>query len=90
MINSKLKLSTPHKQERELDFDNLMANLFTLITHHSLTQCQSSIPSIVERLEALCNHSEIELYPAQLKVLAKMRQLWKTQLFKTQTKNKIH
>ncbi|MBL4671193.1 MAG: hypothetical protein JKX81_02945 [Arenicella sp.] len=68
-------------QESEASFDDLMASLFVLVTHHSLTQCEASLDPIVERLNILCQHSEIEHYPNQLKVLAKMRQLWRTKLF---------
>ena len=66
---------------QEGSFDDLMANLFVLVTHHSLTQCEGSLSPIVERLNTLCQHSEIEHYPHQMKVLAKMRQLWRTKLF---------
>lgn len=68
-----------HKTEDS--FDDLMASLFVLVTHHSLSQCQASLSPIVERLNKLCRHSEIEHYPEQLKVLGKMRQLWRTRLF---------
>ena len=67
--------------ENEGSFDDLMASLFVLVTHHSLTQCNASLSPIVERLNCLCRHSEIEHYPKQLKVLAKMRELWRTKLF---------
>ncbi len=68
-------------EAQEGSFDDLMASLFVLVTHHSLTQCDASISPIVERLNLLCQHSEIEHYPNQMKVLAKMRQLWRTKLF---------
>lgn len=77
----------------EDSFDDLMASLFILITHHSLNQCQASLNPIVERLNKLCRHSEIEHYPEQLKVLGKMRQLWRTRLFdveQTAMSLKIH
>lgn len=67
--------------ENESSFDDLMASLFVLVTHHSLTQCEASLTPIVDRLNTLCQHSEIEHYPNQLRVLAKMRQLWSTKLF---------
>ena len=67
--------------ENESSFDDLMASLFVLVTHHSLTQCEASLTPIVDRLNILCRHSEIEHYPHQLRVLAKMRQLWSTKLF---------
>jgi hypothetical protein len=65
----------------EGSFDDLMASLFMLLTHHDLTQSESSLRPIVERLNRLCRHSEIEHYPNQLRVLAKMRQIWLTKLF---------
>lgn len=74
---------------RENTFDDLMASLFVLVTHHSLTQCEDSLTPIVQRLDALCNHSEIELYPNQYRTLIKMRQLWRTKLFKFQRKKFI-
>lgn len=71
-------------------FDGLMANLFVLITHHSLTQCESSLAPIIERLNTLCHHSEIEHYPNQRVVLAKMRRLWQTQHFKIENQKIRH
>ena len=76
--------------DTEGSFDDLMASLFVLITHHSLTQCQGSLNPIVERLNKLCSHSEIEHYPHQMEVLAKMRQLWSTKLFDAQHSGFIH
>jgi hypothetical protein len=74
----------------EGSFDDLMASLFVLVTHHSLTQCKASLSPIVERLNLLCQHSEIEHYPEQWKVLAKMRQLWRTKLFDTELSDIRH
>ncbi|MFQ3244337.1 MAG: hypothetical protein ACJAYF_000438 [Arenicella sp.] len=74
----------------EGSFDDLMASLFVLITHHSLTQCQASLSPIVERLNVLCQHSEIEHYPEQWKVLAKMRHLWRTRLFDAEIADMKH
>jgi len=70
-----------NKKQAEGSFDGLMASMFVLVTHHSLTQCDASLSPIVERLNELCQHSEIEHYPNQMKVLVKMRQLWQTKLF---------
>jgi len=67
-----------------------MASLFVLLTHHSLIQCQASLTPIVERLNKLCQHSEIDHYPNQLKVLAKMRQLWRTKLFEAEFSGVTH
>jgi hypothetical protein len=74
----------------ETSYDDLMANLFVLVTHHSLTQCQASLMPIVERLNLLCQHSEIEHYPNQLRVLNKMRQLWRTKLFDAELSDVKH
>ena len=74
----------------EGSFDDLMASLFVLVTHHSLTQCKGALSPIVERLNMLCRHSEIEHYPEQLKVLAKMRQLWRTKLFNAENSGLKH
>lgn len=65
-------------------FDRLMANLLVLTTHHSLTQCENALPSIVDTLVLLCAHSDLEHYPEQLQVLLKMRRLWETKLFDLQ------
>lgn len=88
MIKAKQQhtLATP----TERDFDELMASLFVLVTHHSLTQCNASLSPIVERLNELCHHSEIELYPNQLEILTKMRQLWRTYLFKHEQETYQH
>ena len=71
-------------------FDDLMAGLMVLITHHSLTQCQNSLPSIVDRLKRVCTHSDLEHYPEQMLVLAKMRQLWETKLFEIRLDSTRH
>ncbi|MFT5135069.1 MAG: hypothetical protein ACI9XU_000938 [Arenicella sp.] len=76
-----LEQRQPRTENNEASFDDLMASLFILVTHHSLTQCRESLSPIVERLNLLCRHSEIEYYPNQLKVLVKMRELWRTKLF---------
>ena len=83
-------ISAEDRETQELSFDDLMANLFVLVTHHSLTQCEASLPIIVDRLHQLCHHSEIELYPNQMKVLAKMQQLWRTRLFKAENRRFKH
>lgn len=80
----------PKVADSEGSLDDLMASLFVLVTHHSLTQCQGSLRPIVERLNLLCQHSEIEHYPEQMKVLAKMRRLWQTKLFDTQLSVSVH
>ena len=75
---------------KEDSFDESMAALFVLITHHSLTQCEHAVPNIVERLDHLCHHSEIEHYPSQMSVLIKMKQLWSTRLFRSQLNERPH
>lgn len=90
MLQKYRQKQLPDSHDEEACFDDLMASLFVLITHHSLTQCQASLTPIVERLNSLCGHSEIEHYPQQLKVLAKMRQLWRTRLFDAQYSQTTH
>ena len=78
-------LTKPHiNKVTEESFDELMASLFVLLTHHSLDKYEVSINVIVDQLEKLCQHSEIEYYPEQLKVFGKMKQLWNIKLFETQ------
>jgi len=74
----------------DANFDDLMASLFILVTHHSLAQCNATLPVIVERLNQLSHHPEIEFFPNQQKVIAKMQQLWRARLFQEQTRNQIH
>ena len=81
---------TVKPSESESCYDDLMASLMVLVTHHSLTQCSASISAIVERLNLLCSHSEIEHYPNQLKVLSKMRHLWRTKLFEAEVSRYRH
>ena len=81
---------TVKPSESESCYDDLMASLMVLVTHHSLTQCSASISAIVERLNLLCSHSEIEHYPNQLKVLSKMRHLWRTKLFEAEVSGYHH
>jgi len=68
----------------EEPFDDLMAKLMVLVTHHSLTQCQGALSPLVERLRQLSSHSELEYYPEQRRVLLKMRQLWEAKLFNSE------
>lgn len=79
-----------HQSQHEVTFDDLMASLFVLVTHYSLSQCNSTLSNIVDRLDMLCKHSEIELYPNQQIVLSKMRQLWRTKLFNIQISEVHH
>ncbi|MFT4629780.1 MAG: hypothetical protein ACI8PV_000894 [Dinoroseobacter sp.] len=88
MIEAKQRTNQTKIEDR--DFDDLMASLFVLVTHHSLTNCGCTLSTIVERLDQLCRHPHIELYPQQLKVLLKMRQLWLTHLFKQSTTSYQH
>lgn len=74
----------------EPSYDDLMANLFALITHHSLTQCQSTLQPIIDCLNALIDQPETEYYPNQRAVFCKMRTLWTTQLFKSRQQTHWH
>ena len=75
---------------QEQSFDDLMANLFVLVTHHSLTQCEAALPQIVDRIHNLTQHADIECYPHQLKVLLKMQTLWRTKLFRSEMTHVKH
>jgi len=75
---------------QEQSFDDLMANLFVLVTHHSLTQCEAALPQIVDRIHNLTQHADIECYPNQLKVLLKMQTLWRTKLFRSEMAHVKH
>lgn len=84
-----------HKPRQNLandldDFDELMASLCALLTHACLTGCQQVEPTILERLNVLCNHEEAGFYPEQLKVLSKMKQLWETKLLSQQLDQLVH
>ena len=74
----------------ETSFDDLMADLFVLITHHSLTQCENALPKIIKRIHQLIHHLDIECYPQQLKVLLKMETLWRTRLFRSELMSVKH
>ncbi len=78
------------KSNHEVDYDDLMASLFVLVTHHSLTQCELTLPKIITRLHQLSHHPEIEFYPNQQKVISKMHHLWKTRLFNIESKSIKH
>jgi len=85
-----LENNTRTNNYNESSFDDLMANLFVLITHHSLTQSVEAITPIVNKIDLLCEHSEIEHYPLQFKVLSKMRHLWRTKLFDIEQSKVLH
>ncbi len=70
----------------EDDYDDLMASLVVLITHHSLDKSTETLATIVERFAQLSNHPHIDLFPNQRMVIAKLQNLWKAKLFSHQTK----
>ena len=72
------------------DYDDLMASLFVLITHHSLNKCGNSLTTIVERLNQISAHPEIELYPNQKLVIAKIHNLWRAKLFSYRNGSRLH
>ena len=82
--------ATQTSQYEEQSFDDLMASLFVLVTHHSLTQCENTLPQIVDRIHSLTHHTDIEYYPNQLKVLLKMQTLWRTKLFRSEIAQRKH
>ena len=82
-------MHTPHIDNHcdayeDASFDELMADLFTLLTHHSVTQCETVLPKIIERIHQLTHHLDIECYPNQQRVLLKMNTLWLTRQFRQQ------
>lgn len=88
-----MQLNSTNNLNNDLDeptFDDLMANLCVLITHHSLTQCNNALPRIVEQIHLLTHHADMECYPNQLKVLLKMQTLWRTKLFRNQVSQLKH
>ena len=48
MIEQQRRQNLENKGQED-SFDESMAALFVLITHHSLTQCEHAVPNIVER-----------------------------------------
>ena len=84
------QLGKPDNYSDERSFDDLTADLFVLITHHSLTQCENALPKIIKRIHQLINHLDIECYPNQLKVLLKMETLWRTRLFRSEIMSVKH
>ena len=86
--------SSKHSNRQELcaetPFDELMAELFALVTHHSLTQCENILPKIIDRIHELTHHGDIEYYPRQLSVLLKMKTLWHTRLFRSEVAQLKH
>lgn len=78
------QLGNPEHFSEDESFDDLMADLFVLVTHHSLTQCDSALPKIIKRIRQLTHHLDIECYPRQFKVLLKMESLWRTRLFRSE------
>jgi len=88
MINTHKNTTEP--TQHRMPFDDLMANLFVLITHYSLKQDDSILSAIIGHLDALCEHDEIEFYPNQLLVLTKMRRLWRTRLFNIEINETHH
>ena len=86
--NAISKYSTSIEPERNLD--ELMSSLFVQLTHHSITNCPASAPTIVKLLELLSSHSELEFFPQQQKVIIKMQHLWKTRMFLQKVNKQLH
>lgn len=77
----------PAEAPQAMGFDAMMAKLLVLVTHHSLTGCRASITPIMHYLNALTSHADLEHFPEQRVVLAKMRQLWMTEQFRTELRH---
>ena len=67
------------------EFDDALSRLLILITHHSLKQEHATLASIVESVDGLLQHPDIEFFPQQQEVLIKMRKLWLMRLAKNRT-----
>ncbi|MEM7360165.1 MAG: hypothetical protein AAF431_13775 [Pseudomonadota bacterium] len=76
--------------EAQNSYDQLIASLFVLLTHHSLTHSDDSADAIVSKLNILCEHSDIEYYPDQHRVFLKMRKLWRIKQFKAGLSEMLH
>jgi len=87
-MTTKKHLLTPTLKQTERPFDELMAELLSLMTEHSLTYDNGMINPLLSKLNELCQHSEIEFFPRQHLVLTKMRKLWQLKLFKLKQINK--
>ena len=85
-----INLQNENTSAHEATYDDLMASLFVLITHYSLSQCESTLKVIVDRLDTLCDHSEIEFYPNQFTVITKMKRVWQTKLFDAAISQSLH
>ncbi len=81
---NQVQLSTHESEVEEPAFDRPMSDLLVLITHHSLTCCENALPNIIDRIDCLTQHIDIECYPEQLSVLLKMQRLWQTKLFRNE------
>ena len=68
-------------QQVDIDYDDLMASLFVLITHYSVAECGDTLPKIVKRLAQLSTHPDIDVFPNQRMAIAKMHNIWKAKLF---------
>lgn len=69
-----------HQQKNQSDqpsLDSLQAGLFFLINQYTFRQCPKIAEKIVEHLDMLCRHSQIELLPAQNHLYSKMINLWR-------------
>lgn len=80
----------PKAQGKESGFDQTLAELLLLITHHGISENQAVLESIIDRLDALCKQSELEFFPQQQLVIHKIRKLWQLKLLHSAADNIRH
>lgn len=73
-----------------LSLDELMARLFTLITHHSCLASNEVVIDIVSHIQQLAHHPELEFLPYHRTVIAKMHQHWCAKLAQTDVRTLLH
>ena len=74
-------------QQVDIDYDDLMASLFVLITHYSVVECGDTLLKIVKRIVQLSKHPDIDVFPNQRMAIAKMHNIWKAKLFNHETQS---
>lgn len=80
-----------HLNEIHCDsLDELMARLFTLITHHSCLASDDVVIDIVSHIQQLAHHPELEFFPYQRTVIAKMHKHWCVKLAQADLTKILH
>ena len=69
----------------EKPLDSLQAGLLILVTQYTLEPCQCTGNAIRQRLQELCEHTEMIFFPEQHLVYSKMLKLWNAKTYKKPT-----